>query len=83
MVVTVSPVTASTVRRQSQRPLTTTTTTTQRPRPSAKRGPPRPFAKVRPTDQPKTQYVSRNKPYDDLAPDYEDYYAEPVDIPLR
>ncbi|XP_046681146.1 proteoglycan 4 isoform X2 [Homalodisca vitripennis] len=75
---TVAPVIVSTTRRQ---PLRTTTRPPPSPPPPVRRGPPRPFSKVT-TAAPKSQYISKHKPYDDLAPDYEDYYAEPVDIPL-
>ncbi|XP_054269944.1 mucin-2 isoform X2 [Macrosteles quadrilineatus] len=81
---TFAPVTV-TNRRRVSRPSTTTTTTTPQPTVAVRRGPPRPFSKVRPgptTIAPKSQFITRHKPYDDLAPDYEDYYAEPVEIPL-
>uniref|UniRef100_A0A1B6G273 Uncharacterized protein n=1 Tax=Cuerna arida TaxID=1464854 RepID=A0A1B6G273_9HEMI len=75
---TVAPVIVSTTRRPTLR---TTTRPPPRTPPTSNRGPPRPFSKVT-TASPKSQYISKHKPYDDLAPDYEDYYAEPVDIPL-
>lgn len=84
---TVVPTTASPQRRQTKRISPSTTTTTARPRPSPRRGTPRPFSKISlpqssSTIAPKSQFISRHKQYDDLAPDYDDYYAEPVDIPL-
>lgn len=65
-----------------------TTTTTTRPTVNIRRGSPRPFTKSR-TTTPKSEapkrssYVTKKKSGSyEITPEYEDYYAEPVDIPL-